>query len=141
MTLAAFKISTRPVSFKGGSFELRGLSLNDISVLMRDYLDDINALFKLYDANAPQGVAMVESAKFAIGFARDSPLLVASMIASCAGEPEAVDVAVRLPFDTTVECLQAIIELTFEEAGGAKKFFDKVMNLVTRIRPAALGEV
>lgn len=140
MTLAAYQIQKKQVSFMGGSFHVKGLSLDDISILMRDYLADIDLLFKMYEKEEMRESAVAESAKFAIGIVRDAPALVGLLIALSAGEPDAVDIARQLPIPVQIDVVKAVIELTFEEAGGAKKFLDSVMNLVKKVRPAAASE-
>lgn len=141
MTLAAYVVPKREVTFRGGSFHVKGLSLDDVTILMGGYLNEIDNLFKLYDKEDTRETAVSESAKLAIGIVRESPAMIGTMIAICSGEPDQVEIARNLPLDVQIEALKAIIELTFEEAGGAKKFVDKILNLVRTIRPPMPGEV
>jgi hypothetical protein len=138
MALHDFMVVTEEVSFRGGRFALRGLALNDVSELVRNHLPELNKLFQLYDNEETRENALAESARFAITIVRETPIMVAKMIALAADEPQAVDVAARLPLPVQVECVRKIIELTFEEAGGAKKFLDSVMSLVGGMIPANL---
>jgi len=135
MSLQDFKIHTEEVTFRGGSFALRGLALNDVAALIREHLDELNKLFHLYDNEETRETALAESARFAITIVREAPHLAALMIALAADEPEAVNVAERLPLPNQVECIRKIIELTFEEAGGAKKFLDSLVDLVGGMTP------
>jgi hypothetical protein len=137
MALHDFKVVTEEVSFRGGRFALRGLALNDVSDLVRNNLSELNKLFQLYDNEGTREQALAESARFAITIVRETPNMVSKMIALAADEPEAIAVAARLPLPVQVECMRKIIELTFEEAGGAKKFLDSVMSLVGGMIPAS----
>jgi hypothetical protein len=136
MSLKDFKIASDVVTFRGGSLELRGLSLNDFSVLMRGYLPELNNLFKLYEDEATRENAISQSVKFATTLVQETPQMVAQMIVLCADEDQSLlSVAARLPITVQVECIRKIIELTFEEAGGAKKFLDSLVGMVKTMGP------
>jgi hypothetical protein len=137
MALSDFQVARKPVLFRGEPLiEVRGLALNDISFLIRDHLDQLNALFDMYDKPETRESALVESAQFAITLIKQAPDLVAQMIVLAADEQQSMlDVARKLPLPTQVEAVRAIIELTFEEAGGAKKFIDSLMSLVSGVMP------
>ena len=138
MALHDFTVVSEEVSFRGGRIALRGLALNDVSELVRNHLPELNKLFQLYDKEETREQALAESARFAITIVRETPIMVAKMIALAADEPQSVDIAGRLPLPVQVECIRKIIDLTFEEAGGAKKFLDSVMSLVGGMIPANL---
>lgn len=141
MSLADFSINKVKVDFRGGSLELRGLALEDISVLVRHYLPELNALFDMYDTPETRDTAISQSGAFAIKIIKEAPELVAQLIVLAADEPqEHIDIARRLPLPIQVECVRAVIDLTFEEAGGAKKFLDSLMGMVTNLRPKAKAE-
>jgi hypothetical protein len=136
MSLKDFKIASDVVTFRGGSLELRGLSLNDFSVLMRGYLPELNNLFKLYEDEATRENAISQSVKFATTLVQEAPQMVAQMIVLCGDEDQSLlPVASRLPITVQVECIHKIIELTFEEAGGAKKFLDSLVGMVKVMGP------
>lgn len=140
MTLAAYKVAKREVSFIGGSFEVRGLSLDDIGTIFGAHMGDVDKLFKMYEKDELRATAVSESLKVAVGIVKDAPAIVGTMIASCADEPEMVDVARKLSVDVQITAIQNIIELTFAESGGAKKFWDMMMVMVKRVRPMLPGE-
>jgi hypothetical protein len=136
MSLKDFKIASDVVTFRGGSLELRGLSLNDFSVLMRNYLPELNNLFQLYENEATRDNAITQSVKFASTVVQEAPGMVAQMIVLCGDEEQSLlPVAARLPITVQVECVRKIIELTFEEAGGAKKFLDSLVGMVKTMGP------
>jgi hypothetical protein len=136
MSLKDFVIATRSVPFRGGSLEVRGLALNDISHLIRRYLAELNTLFQLYEKEETRDTAAAQSVQFAVTIIQETPNLVAQLIVLATdSEPDTLHIAERLPIPVQTEVLRSIIELTFEEAGGAKKFIDSIVSLVTSLRP------
>jgi hypothetical protein len=141
MSLKDFKIASDVVTFRGGSLELRGLSLNDFSVLMRNYLPELNNLFQLYENEATRDNAISQSVKFASTVVQEAPGMVAQMIVLCGDEDTSLlPVAAKLPITVQVECVRKIIELTFEEAGGAKKFLDSLVGMVKTMGPGTTDQ-
>jgi len=141
MTLKEFQIATRSVSFRGGSLDVRGLALNDISHLIRDYLAELNTLFTLYEKEETRETAAAQSVQFAVTIIRETPNLVAQLIVLATDSTQdELHIAQRLPIPVQTELLRTVIELTFEEAGGAKKFLDSLVELVTNLRPTAKAE-
>lgn len=138
MALADYQPERVTVEFKGGSFQVKGLSLDDVTVLMRHYLTDIDHLIELYAKDVDPKLSVAATAQYAITLVREAPTLVAHVIALAAEEPDQIDMARRLPIPVQVEALKAIGRLTFEEAGGAKKFFESLTELLTRVRPPEL---
>lgn len=138
MALKDFAIRKDQVSFQGGVLEVRGLALIDIAVLIRDHLDELNRLFAMYDNEDTRATAITEAANFAINLVKESPVIVAKMIALACDEPESLEVAERLPLPVQVEAMRKIIEMTFEEAGGAKKFLDSLVALMGGMMPVQL---
>lgn len=137
MTLKDFQIATRSVSFRGGSLDVRGLALNDISHLIREYLTEINTLFGMYENEATRDTAAAQSVQFAVTIIKETPNLVAQLIVLATDSTQdELHLAERLPIPVQTELIRQIIELTFEEAGGAKKFLDSLVTLVTSLRPA-----
>jgi len=135
MALTDVYIPRRDVPFRDTSFSVRGLSLIDVSALMQTHLEQIDHLFKLYDADETREQALGEAARFGVTIVRETPSMVGLLIALAADEPSAVEKANRLPLAVQVEALRNIIELTFEEAGGAKKFLDMVVEMVRGMMP------
>lgn len=138
MSLQDFVINREDVAFRGGTISVRGLALNDITSLMRNHIDEVSTLFRLYDKEETRETAMAQSAQFAITIIQQTPELVARLIVMASDSaPEDIAKAERLSLSTQVELLRNIIELTFEEAGGAKKFIDGLIKMVAVLRPSA----
>lgn len=141
MSLKDFQIAKDSVTFRGGSLELRGLSLNDFSFLMRDYMSEINNLFKLYDNSSTRESAIAQATQFAVTIVRETPNMVAQAIVLCADEDQAMlPIAAKLPLPMQVECVRKILALTFEEAGGAKNFLDSLVGMVKEVGPTMTGQ-
>lgn len=137
MSLKDFQIATRSVAFRGQSLVIRGLALNDISHLIREYLAEINTLFGLYEKEETRETAAAQSVQFAVTIIKETPNLVAQLIVLATDSPQdTLEIAERLPIPVQTELIRQVIELTFEEAGGAKKFIDSLVELVTSLRPA-----
>lgn len=139
--LTDFEIIREEVSYRGASVQVRGLALFDITALVPQHLDQMNKLFDLYKSSDElvQNVAAAESVKFALKLVHDAPDLVASMIVRACDEDETPGVkehVMRLPIGFQIELARKIIDLTFAEAGGAKKLFDNLMMMATQIRPS-----
>lgn len=137
MALVDYQPERSTVSFKGGEFSVRGLALDDIALLMRHHLRDINALVDIFGKDVTDEVAVAAVAQHAIALIREAPGLVANMISLASDEPDSVDAARRLLMPTQVRALEEIARLTFDEAGGPKKFIESLMVLLRGMRPAA----
>jgi len=137
MALADYTPLTRAIPFRrGGEVTVRGLSLDDVAVLMNLYLQDIDALFGMYDQSRAADERVAEMARFAVVLCREAPALVGHAIALAADEPDEIDRARKMPLPVQVELVKAILELTFEEAGGARKFFESLGGLLQTLVPA-----
>lgn len=142
MTLATYVAKKAAVSLGGENapLMLRGISLDDVTGLLGTHLPEIEKIFEMYNKPDVSEHAMAETLKTAVVIVKDAPNIVGQMIARCADEPDMSDVARTLPVDIQIECIEKILTLTFEEAGGAKKFGDKMLGLVAMIRPRRVGE-
>lgn len=138
MGLADYKPKREQITFSGGSFSVRGLGLDDFAVLINEHLADMDSLFDLYDEASRQDARVAEIARFAIVLAREAPALTANVIALASDEPDTVEQARRLSLPVQVNALKAIGTLTFEEAGGFRKFAESLTSLLTAIRPTVM---
>ncbi|QJI52241.1 pre-tape measure frameshift protein [Cronobacter phage JC01] len=136
MSLADFQPETRTVKVKNVTFEVRGLSFADISSLIRTHMDDLEAVFTMYEREA-QGLNFgnLAMARLATALISDAPGLVAHIIALAADSPEFVDKAARLPAFTQLDALKKIGAMTFEEVGGVKKLLEMIVELVENLQP------
>ncbi|MCB1865173.1 MAG: hypothetical protein KDG50_07055 [Chromatiales bacterium] len=126
--LRDFKPETRGVKFSGGSFEVRGISLEDLAVLVRTHLPDLETLFQLFERAEEIDGGDLDSLAAAVF--REAPGFVANVIALAAGEPDEAPTAQLLPFPVQVQVIKDVAELTFSEVGGVKKFLTIVASML-----------
>lgn len=136
MALADFRPRKRVVSFEGGEFEVRAITLNDVAVIVDSHRFTIDGIVS--KMRARQGLDMDDPniiADTMMEVVNESPILAANIIAICSDEREQMDAAARLPVPVTVEALQAIGDLTFTDMAAVKKFTADVMRLIRGILP------
>ena len=136
MSLADYQPMRSDVPLKGTSVSVRGLGLDDVAILMNLYLRDIDALFRLYDDEVDESNKVAAMAQFAIVLCREAPALVGHAIALACDEPDQIDKARKLSLPAQVEIIKTIFTLTFDEAGGARKFFESLGMLLRTLAPA-----
>lgn len=139
MALVDYQPETRVIPFKGGSFAVKGLSLSDITNLVRYHLPDLEALFEIGDKALGGKVDITEEdvGKIALAVAEQAPGFMANLIALAAEESseEGIQAASKLPFPVQVMTLVTIADLTFSEVGGVKKALESVAGLLKQATP------
>jgi hypothetical protein len=145
MSLSTYKPKTITVEFPDGDFEVRGLSLPDVAVLVDSHEYVINNIVTKVRTRKEiieaEGGANDEALANLMGdlfmeIIRESPMLAANIIAICADEPDQMVNASRLPIVTQVEALTAIGDLTFKDMASVKKFVANVTKLIRGILPS-----
>ena len=144
MSLADYQPETRVIPFKGGSFEVRGITLNDFTSLVRTHMPDLEAIFDL-GSNVIGGKVELDDddlTKLVLALVEQAPGLVANLICLAAGETseKAVANAAVLPFPTQVKALFEIADVTFSEVGGVKNAVESVAGLIKK-NPMALKTI
>lgn len=138
MTLADIEVPTEEIQVGKGSFKVRGISFYDLSILINDNRADLDRLVNLF-AGLKTGVSMEQ---FGMQLIREMPGLVARLIACAADEPKAADKILKFPVSVQLSAAMAVGRLTFEEAGGVKKFAEQLVGLlgsVNQVVPDLLG--
>lgn len=131
MALAGYQPETRVIRIDSkASFEVRGLGLNDVAVLIRTHFPDIDALFDLFSGVEDMTVEQLKP--LALTLTTNAPGFVANVIALAAGEGDASD-AERLPASVQLQALFDIGELTFTEVGGVKKSLEVIAALLGKM--------
>lgn len=136
-------LPTETVSFKGGSFDVGGLSLSDITVLVASHKDTLNGIFKQYvtgegiELNPDAGLPLI------VDLVQMAPIVVAHAIALAemreAGEEPQISTALRLPVDVQIEAVEKILRLTFQTEGGLGKVMETVIRAFTGAVKAVPG--
>lgn len=133
MSLANYTPPSRTVSLGGdNSFNVSGLSLQSIEILVRTHLPDVEELFELFMDGG--NFTTDDLNRLALTLATRAPGFTANVIALGAGETDATANAARLPFPIQLQALAEIAELTFAEVGGIKKFVETVAGLLSSMK-------
>lgn len=110
---------------------MRGLSLDDVTFLLRTHLTDLQLAFGMYrdvsEGEEVSGDALLTSVLY------EAPALAASVIALGSGEKGVAEQAKLLPAPLQLQALTDIVELTFIEVGGPKNFFATLTKLAGQI--------
>jgi len=101
------------------SFTVRGLSTEDLAVLVEAHGSDVD---KLMEGGGLEGII------------RKSPSLVAEVIAIASDEPGSVDVAAKLPFGVQLAALKEIYDLTFPDEELVGKLAESLFDVIQRLR-------
>lgn len=135
--LKDYVATRRTITFDGGEFMVRGVSLPDVAgaiINHREAVDRIATVIRVREELDLDDVnAIIE---ILIDVIKESPYLAADLICSCADEPDAYGEAFRLPLTVQVEALRAIGELTFSDAIALKKLIADVGTLMRGMLPA-----
>lgn len=140
MPLADYKPPTKKLSFPGGDFNVRAISLTDISVIIEAHEYQIDRIYQKVQTKTGQQITAELVGDVFMDTIREAPVLVSHIIAIAADERDAngdllLNVAGSLPMTVQVEALQAIGELTFTDLASVKKFGADVMKLIRGILP------
>lgn len=136
MPIADYQPLTAEVALnsKGGSLSVRGLALDDVAVLMRSHLVDLDKLINIYQGQSQDAEAVAVFTKYAVTLAKEAPGLMASIIALGCDDGDNVPAYRKLSLPITVRAVEQIVRLTFEEAGGPKKFVESLMEIFRGMR-------
>jgi hypothetical protein len=126
-------ITRRKISFEGGEFEIRGVSLPDISAAIMEHREAVDRVADILRQTKADDFDTTIA--ILIDVIRESPYLSAFLICSCADEPDAYSAAFHLPLTVQVEALRTIGELTFSDAEALKKLIADVRGLLAGMRP------
>lgn len=111
-----FTILRETVTFKGGSFDVRGLNTEDFVFLTTDYLEDMKAAVARH--TGPSGRIKPERrAEIILDLASHFPALAAETISRCADAPERLADFKNLPVMVTIGALEKIFRLTVQDGG------------------------
>lgn len=142
MGLSAFTPKTDTVQFPGGEFAVRGLSLEDFTVLLRDYHKPLSALFDRYvaeaalekaDADAGGLLALGDMKGVVLDAVSLAPGLIGDCIARAAGEVENPHLTRTLPLGVQIDAITKVVTLTLEAEGGVEKLLETVSTLAASL--------
>lgn len=140
MSLADFEIRTEDVMYQGAvATTVRGIALRDITGLLGKHMADLNKMIDLYEREGSSQVTVAKGAEFAMRMVNEVPDLVDGIILAATDETDTPELREKLrvlPIGLMVEVMRKIIELTTEDAGGAKKLLDSLVATVRTMRPS-----
>lgn len=131
MALSDLEIQTREFTVRGTSITLRGLCFSDLAYLIHEHRDDLD---RVINRAKDQAETSTGDQQMVMELLQEVPDLAAKVIACAADEPGMAPKARALPFPVQLDMLMALGELTFEEAGGVKKFLADVVKLLQSTR-------
>lgn len=117
---------------KGGSFHVRGLSLEDVSRLINHHLPDLEALFDLFASNKITSSTDEQFRDVVVGIVQQAPGFAANVIALASDEPDSAKNAAMLPFPVQVDALIKIGDMTFADVGGLGKGLESIAALLRK---------
>lgn len=144
MPLSNYKDGKEEVRFGSGEddyFDVRAISLPDVAMLIDVHEDAISMIVSMIRENRAafeidDSTQITDMTATLIGsLIRESPLLIANMIALCADEPTMMTTASRLPISVQFDAISKIAKLTFTDLASVKKLVADVMSIVKGILP------
>lgn len=133
MGLKNYTPERHEIPLKNNPFLVRGLSLEDISVLINRHLPDIEALFDLFTSG--HDLSKLDDNAFknlAASIVGQAPGFAANLIALAADEPDSAKQAAMLPAPVQINAVIKIGDLTFSEVGGIKKGMESIAALLSQ---------
>ncbi len=118
----------------GNSVALRGINLDDLMALMPTHFEALSKIATLYTEHQESVFSDRAMTQLILTVANTIPGVIAEVISIAADEPEAKDV--RLSTGLQIACIQAILKLTVEEAGGLGNLFAQLRDYGRIVRDA-----
>lgn len=129
---------TETVHYPGGEFAVRGLSFEDISVLVREYYPALETLWTRYVtestvASVAENTRLPDDLSDIRGVIMDTleiaPGLVATIIARASGEPDNLAAARAMGAGIQIDAITRIVTLTLESEGGPGNLMERLSGL------------
>lgn len=131
MALADYVPERTEITHKGRSLvSVRGLCLDDISILIRSHFQVIR---QVYDITERGEIGEFGGDAFFIELMTVAPDLLFNVIALAADEAEYGAEARKLPVGVQINALKEIVRLTFEDIGGPLAFGALVQKMVKQL--------
>lgn len=143
--LTAFTPMTEEVIIPGGKFAVRGLALEDFTVLIRTHYLPMVALFEKYvgeaslerlDRDSELGLNLGDMKSVVLEALDTAPALIGDVIARAADETENPHIARLLPMGAQIDAIGKIVKLTLEAEGGMEKMMGTINMLTASLSTA-----
>lgn len=125
-----FEIPTTEIPVGKGNFTVRGMTSEDVTFLVTNYLADLKEVVARYGESGV--VPKNRVAEFCIEVAQHFPLMASEIISRCAESETTEDMKKihNLPFPKQVQALKEIALLTAEDGADLKKVLGVVASLL-----------
>jgi len=147
MDLKSFQPATQEVAIPGGgTFAVRGLALEDFTILLRKYYEPMAALFDQYlseaalakvDKDTENALGLADMKGVILNALTVAPGLIGDTIARAADMTEDTHLPRLLPMGTQIDAMTKIVTLTLEAEGGVEKLIETVSTLATSLSTVA----
>lgn len=117
---------------EGGSFTVRGLSLEDVSRLIATHLPDLEALYDLFVSGKINSSTDEQFENLIKTLVVEAPGFAANVIALASDEPDSAKQAALLPFPVQIEAITKIGDMTFTDVGGLGKGMETIAALLRK---------
>lgn len=136
--IPAYTPPTKTIKLPGkqGTFEVRGLSLEDITALLNQSLPAVTVAVEHYRDSTREVFSNRSMGDFIMTLATEFPGLAAQVISIAADDPTKEDTVRRYPAGVTSKALIAVAELTLEEMGDLTDPSPALASLVRQVSGA-----
>ena len=133
MGLKNLQLPTESITIAGEVIPLNGLSLPDVTTLIRRHGAAMNDIFERVSGEVKKGEENFDVKSILVTLAQETPVVVAEIICLSARELDAVEETLRLPFPVQIEALEKIVRVTFDAEGGVKNFAETVIRIANSL--------
>lgn len=129
MGLRDIVIQTKTITAGAATFEVRGLSMNDLMMVVTEYGPQMTLVFNRLQQGDIQGDDIKGTI---VNMSREFPDLLAAVICLAADEydPEMVAKMKKVPLGVTTEAAEEIFKLTFTSEAEVKKFIESLSRMI-----------
>lgn len=128
MGLRDLKLPTETIQLPGGEFTVRGLSLSDISNLLRLHGEALEGVYLESIVNSDDDPEAFNMAALARTVMQAAPMAIAQAIAQAADEPDTADMVARLPIPVQMDAIEKVLALTFHTEDDVKNVVGAVLR-------------
>jgi hypothetical protein len=144
MGLRDLKHPTAQVETPGGSFVVRGLSLEDLTILMKDHTEEVGTLFNQFRdwSLTPDTQEKVPVHQFLVRIVSQTPALISRVIARAADEDDAEGIrsAAKLVPEDQSQALEKIGGLTFRSEAELEKMLKLAIRSLDQLTRALISD-
>lgn len=139
MALRDYKPRQDYITVNDETVAVRGLTVEDIAILIDAYKDPIVELYAIFEGSRTAKDAEGDDAlqarldRIIVESVQRAPHLVGAIIALAADEPDASEQAKSLPFTVQVDALVKIFTLTFSDVGGLGNFLAVLQGAIAGV--------